>query len=251
MTPITRAILVLLAVALILLPHSSRAAELHVLAGGSVTAVLSELAPQFEKTSGHMVVIHFDSTPNLIKRAITSPFDLGVVPADVLADPAARARFAPDPTTGIARVGYGVAIRAGTPKPDVTTPAALRQALLDARSIAFVPASAAGAQVIRAFEALGIADAMKAKTVPQAAPADIPRAVAAGQAEFGVFLINVLIGPGVELAGPFPQPLQTELAFTAAVAAQTDNADAARAFIAFLTSPRAVAVIRAKGMTPG
>src|SRR5580698_1530053 len=95
------------------------AAELRVLAGGSMTTVLNELGPQFERSSGHKLVIHFDSTPNLIKLATSEPFDLGVVPIDLFKDAAAKARFGP--TINVARVGYGVAVRAGAPRPDVST----------------------------------------------------------------------------------------------------------------------------------
>ena len=231
---------------------SARAAELKILAGGSMTASLNELGPQFERASGHKLTIVFDSTPNLIK-AVTSgaPFDLGVVPVDVFKDAAARARFASGPTTDIARVGYGVAVRAGAPKPDVGTPDALKQTLLKAQSIAFVPESAAGAYVSRVFERLGIADAMKTKTKVQTAPGEIAKAVARGDAELGVFLTNVLIAPGVELAGSFPADLQQDLVFSAAVAADAKDAAAAKAFIDFLQTPEAAAVLKAKGMTPG
>jgi molybdate transport system substrate-binding protein len=227
------------------------AAELKVLAGGSMTGPLNELAPQFERASGHKFVIHFDSTPNLIKLATSAPFDLGVVPVDVFKNAEAKARFAPGPTTDIARVGYGIAVRAGAPKPDVGTPDALKKALLDAQSVAFLPASAAGAYVSSVFERLGIGEAMKAKTKPQTATGDIAKAVAKGDAELGVFLINVLMAPGVEIAGPFPAELQNDLVFTSAVAADTKEAEAAKAFITFLKTPAAVVVIKAKGMEPG
>src|SRR6185437_5750128 len=223
------------------------AAELKILAGGSTTGWMNELAPQFERASGHKLVIHFDSTPNLIKQATSgAPFDLAVVPVDVFKDAAARARFAPGPTIDIARVGYGVIVRAGVPKPDVGTPDALKATLLGAQSIAFVPESAAGAYVLSVFGRLGIADAMKVKTRPQTAPAQIAPAVAKGEAELGVFLVNVLVGPGVEMAGPFPTELQQELVFAAAVAADSRDAEAAKAFITFLTTPAAAAVIKTK-----
>jgi len=230
----------------------AQAAELKVLAGGSMTASLQELGPQFERASGHKLVMQFDSTPNLIKAATSgAPFDLGVVPVDVMKDAAARAHFAGGPTIDIARVGYGVAVRAGAAKPDVHTPAALKETLLKAQSITFIPESAAGAYVLSVFARLGIADAMKAKTKTQTATGAIAQAVAKGDAELGVFLTNVLIAPGVELAGPFPAELQQDLVFTAAVAADSKEAQAARAFINYLKTPEAVAVIKAKGLTPG
>ena len=243
----------MLGLTLVLSPIANlQAAELKVLAGGSITDSLKELGPQFERASGHKVVVQFGSTPQLIKEATSgSPFDLGVVPVDVLKDAAARTRFASGPTTDIARVGYGVVVRAGAPKPDVSSPEALKQTLLKAQSITFLPESAAGAYVLSVFARLGIGEAMKAKTRPQTVPAQIPQAVAKGEAELGVFLINVLMAPGVELAGPFPGDLQQELVFTAAVAADTKDADAAKALITYLTTPAATAVIKAKGMTPG
>jgi molybdate transport system substrate-binding protein len=240
----------MLGLALVLSPMVE-AAELRVLAGGSTTGWLNELSPQFERATGHKVTIHFDSTPNLIKQATGTPFDLGVVPVDVFKNAEAKARFASGPTLDIARVGYGVAVRAGAPKPDVSTPDALKKTLLDAQSVAFLPASAAGAYVSSVFERLGIGEAMKAKTKPQTATGDIAKAVAKGDAELGVFLINVLMAPGVEIVGPFPAELQNDLVFTSAVAADTKEAEAARAFIAYLKTPAAVAVIKAKGMEPG
>ena len=227
-----------------------QAAELGVLAGGSMTGVLNELGPQFERASGHKLVIHFDSTPNLIKLATSGePFDLGVVPVDLFKDAAAKARFGP--TIDIARVGYGVAVRAGAPRPDVSTPDAFKKTLVEAKSIAYLPASAAGAYVSSVLERLGIADVVKAKTRVQTSTGAIAQAVADGDAELGIFLVNVLKAPGVELAGTFPGELQQELVFTAAVITDSKEADAAKAFIDFLTTPAAIAVIKAKGMNPG
>jgi molybdate transport system substrate-binding protein len=231
---------------------SLQAAELKVIAGGSMTALLKELAPPFEKATGHTLSIHFDSTPNIISRVNSgTPFDVVVVPIDVFKDAAVKARFAPGPAVDIARVGYGVAFRAGASKPDVSTPDALKKTLLAASSIAFVPASAAGAYVTKVFERLGIGEEMKTKTKVQAGPPQIAPAVAKGEAELGVFLSNVLIGPGVELAGPFPAELQQELVFTSAIAADTSQAGAAKALIDYLKSPAATATIKAGGMTPG
>ena len=230
----------------------ARAAELKMIAGGSMTGPLKEIVPQFEAATGHRLTVHFDSTPSLIKQATSGePLDLAVVPVDVYKDAAARARFAPGPTTDVARVGYGIIVRSGAAKPDVSTPDALKKALLDAPSVAYVRSSAAGACVTKIFERLGIAEEMKAKTKALQLPDQIAPAVAKGDAELGVFLINTLIAPGVDLAGPFPAELQQELAFSAAVAADSRQPDAAKAFINYLTSPAATAIIKAKGMTPG
>jgi molybdate transport system substrate-binding protein len=239
----------LLGLAMAVAPAAT-AAELKVLAGGSMTASLKELAPAFERLTGHKLEMHFAATPELIKMATSAPFDLGVVPVDVMKNDAARAKFAPGPTTDIAHIGFGVAVRAGAARPDVSTPDALKAALLNATSVTFLPESAAGAHVLRVFERLGIADAMKAKTKAQTVPAAIAQAVASGEAELGVFLTNVLIAPGVALAGPFPGDLQLDFVLTGAVAADSRHPDAARAFLDFLRTPEAAAVFRAKGVTP-
>jgi len=250
--PLLKSVAILLSSAFVMTSTSLQAAELKVIAGGSMTAPLNALAAPFEKASGHKLSIHFDSTPNIIARVNAgTPFDVAVVPADVFKDAAAKARFAPGPTIDIARVGYGVIARAGAPKPDISTPDAFKKALLAAPSIAFLPASAAGAYVTKVFERLGIAEEMKAKTKVQAAPPQIAPAVAKGEAEMGVFLMNVLVAPGVELVGPFPGELQQELVFTSAVAADTAEAAAAKTLINYLTTPEATAIIKAAGMTPG
>ena len=243
-----------LAVAIVasVIPAMTDAAELKVIAGGSMTAPLNRISPEFENASGHKLSIHFDSTPNIIARVNAgTPFDVVVVPADVFKDAAVRMHFAPGPTVDVARVGYGVIVRAGAPKPDISTSGAFKQAMLAAPSLAFLPSSAAGAYVTKVFERLGIVEEMKVKTKVQASPAQIPQAVAKGEADIGVFLSNVLIAPGVELVGPFPGDLQQELVFTSAVAADTRETDAAKALIDYLRSPAATAVIKAAGMTPG
>src|SRR5260370_11926450 len=200
----------MLGFAIVMSPFADlRATELKILAGSSMTGSLNELGPQFERDSGHKLVIHFDSTPNLIKLAISgAPFDLAVVPVDVFKDAAAKARFAPGPTIDIARVGYGAIVRAGAPKPDVSTSDALKQTLLNAQSIAFVPESAAGGYVLKTFDRLGITEAMKAKTKPQPTPAQIAPAVAKGEAGLRACLVNALTGPRVELAWAFVSHLQ-------------------------------------------
>jgi molybdate transport system substrate-binding protein len=233
-------------------PQVAKTAELNVLAGGGIAGPMRELGAQFERASGHKLAFRFGTTPELIKLATSGgPFDLGVVPVDVFRDADARAKFAAGPTTEIARVGLGVAVRAGAPKPDISTPDALKQTLLKAHSIASILESATGYQVLRVFERLGISEPMKAKVKSLAAPAQLVQAVANGDAELGVFLTNVLTTPGLDLVGPFPAEVQQNVVFTSAVAADSKEMDAAKAFIAFLRTPAATAVIKTMGMTPG
>jgi molybdate transport system substrate-binding protein len=228
-----------------------KASELKLVAGGSLAGLFKQLGPQFEKASGHTLSIHFDSTPNIISRINAgTPFDAVVVPADVFKDAAAKSHLA-EPAVNVARVGYGVIVRAGAPKPDLSTPDAFKKALLAASSVASVPASAAGAYIAKVYERLGIAEEMKAKTKVQALPTTIAPAVANGEAELGIFLTNVFNASGIELAGPFPADLQQELPFTAAVAADAKEAAAAKALIDFLKTPDATAAIKAAGMIPG
>ena len=244
---------VLLGSVLVLASASAvQAAELQVIAGGGIAGSLNEIAALFERASGHKIVIRYGTAPELIKMAASGvPFDLGVVPQDVWKDAAARAQVASGPTPNVARVGIGVAVRTGAPKPDIGTVEALKQTLLKAQSIASIPASATGTQLAGIYERLGITDEMNAKTKAQPAPKQIIEAVANGGAELAVFLLNVLIDPRLDIVGPFPAEVQREIVYAVGVAANSKEPDATKAFVAYLMSPPAIAVIKAKGMNPG
>lgn len=241
-----------LGLAIVLLPPANaQGAEIRVLAGGAMTAVWGELEPKFEQASGHKLEIFFGTTPNLIKEATSGrPFDIAIVPVDVMQDTAARAKFATGPTLDIARVGLGVAVRAGMPKPDISTPDALKATLLTAESVASIPESATGYSIAKVFERLGISDQMKAKMKAQPNPAQVVAVVAKGNVALGLFLVNVLTAPGIDVVGPFPAELQQDVVFTAALAADTKESVGATALMTYLKTPEAASIIRAKGMTP-
>jgi molybdate transport system substrate-binding protein len=231
---------------------SAHAAELQVIAGAGIRAALNEIAARFERATGHKVVIRYGTAPELMKMATTGgPFDLGVCPADVYKDEGTRAQFTPQSMPEVARIGIGVAVRAGAPKPDISTPEALKQALLKSRSIASIPASATGAYLATVYERLGISEEVKARMKAQGEPREIAPAVDRGEAEIAVFILNILTDPRLDVVGPLPAELQRETVYQAGVAAGARDPAAAKAFIAYVMSPEGAAVIRANGMTPG
>jgi molybdate transport system substrate-binding protein len=230
---------------------NAKAAEIRVIAGGGASNVLQQLGPQFEQATGHKLNISYGGTPALVKQlASGEAFDLVVVPMQVLADASAKARLVAAPTKDIARVGVGLGVPEAAPKPDISTPDALKAALLKAKSITMVPESANGAHILKVFERLGIADAMKPKIVAQSDPLKLAPALARGEAEIGLYVTNQLLAPGIVLVGSFPDELNTYLTFTAGVSREAAQPEAAKAFIAHLTTPAAAAIIRAKGMEP-
>jgi molybdate transport system substrate-binding protein len=232
--------------------QAAHSAEIKVVTGGSMGGVFAELVPQFERTSGHKVTVFYGTLPQIIQRAAAGePFDVGIVPAQVYKSAAAAPKFASGPAPHIGRVGYAVAVRVGDPKPDLTTTDAFKRSMLQAKSVVFIPGSGAGAYILKVFDRLGIGDAMKTKTKTVAKAGEIAQAVASGDAELGVFVVTVFAAPGVEIAGPFPAELNDELVWDGVLAADPKEADAAKAFVEFLASPAAAAVLKAKGMTPG
>jgi molybdate transport system substrate-binding protein len=225
--------------------------SLRIIAGGGISNVLQALGPQFERVSGHTLVLTYDGTPALVRRfQAGEAFDLAVVPQQAYFDPAAQARLAPAPMVDIARVGVGLGVAEGAAKPDISTPEALKRTLLAAKSITMVPESANGAHILKVFAQLGIAEAMRAKLLAQTDPLALAPALARGEAEIGLYVTNLLLAPGIALVGEFPAELNTHLTFTAGLSREAAHPEAAKAFIAHLTTPGAAAAIAAKGMQP-
>lgn len=237
---------------LLALSAGSRAAEIAVLASNGVKTVLEELAPPFEKSTGHRLVFGFAPAADLKGRIEKGEaFDVAILTAAVTDDLIRQGRLAAATRADVAKSGAGVAIRKGAPRPDIATAEAFKRSLLAAKSIAYVATGATGANMRKIFEQFGIAEEMKAKTKVLTG-ISAPEAVANGEAELGFTQISeILPVAGAELAGPLPPGVQIYTIFPAAVGTGAKEPVAGQTFIRFLTAPDAGPVIRAKGMEPG
>ncbi len=225
---------------------AAQAAEVKVFSGGGFRSVVTELAPMFERTTGHKVVATFDSNDGLERRIKAGEsFDvllIGTPTFEVLGD-----RIAPAPRAVVGRAGLGVAVRAGTPKPDITSADALKRALLGAKAVSYVGDGLSGVLFLALLDRLGIAEPMKPKLKPTAV-ANVAKAVASGQADLVVHTMPVILAEsGVELVGPVPAEIQSYVDLSAGLNAAAKEPEAGKALITFLTSDAAIAVIKAKG----
>lgn len=229
--------------------REASADEIKVYSTPTLKTVLDRLAPDFQRSSGHTLATRYGSVAAL-KKEIDSgaAFDVAVLVPAMVDELILQGRIVAGSRTDIARTGTGVAIRAGLPRPDVSTVDALRRALLAAKSLAYDADSASGRSMLALFDRLAIRDQVTPRLV-SAAGGSVMKAIADGKAEMTVITIPNIVGvPGVELAGLLPPELQSYTVFTAGTAAQTVSPDAARALIEYLASPAAVAVLEARGM---
>ena len=235
------------------LASGSQAAEIKVLSSNAIKTVLEELVPQFEKATEHKVALTLGTAAEL-KVAIEkgAPFDVAIGTAAGIDDLAKQGKVDADTKAALARSGVGVAVKKGAPKPDISTTEGFKKALLDAKSIAFVEQGNSGIYLKTLFVRLGIADQIKDKLKPLPASNPAAHAVANGEAEIGMTQISeILPYPGADLVGPLPADIQLTTVFSAGVAADSKDAAAAKAFLAFLNSSAANAVKKAKGLDPG
>jgi molybdate transport system substrate-binding protein len=230
----------------------AQAAEIKLLASNAVRTVLQDVAPQFEQASGHKLVITFGSTGNLTTSIDKgTPFDVAIVGADALDNLIKRGVLAP-PRLDIARSGIGVAYHKSAPKPDISTAAALKATLLSAKSVSFNPQGLSGTHMLAVLDKMGIAAEVRAKLkVP---PVSAAEDVAKGLAEIGVTQSSEILphaAEGAQLAGPLPPEVQLYTVFSIALGTKAQQADAAKALIAYLRAPALVPVLKAKGLEPG
>ena len=228
----------------------TQAAEIKVLATGAQTDVFKELIPQFESATGHKVVAEYAATPQVMKKIESgAPFDVVVMIDTPMKDPANQQYFAAGPRPPVSSVGLGAAVKAGAPKPDISTPEAFKQTLLKAKSVTILPESINGKHFLAVFDRLGIAEEMKPKLKLVNAPTEVTPSVAKGEAEMALFINNLLVNvPGVDYVGPVPAQFDQNLVFAAAVGAKAKEPEAAKAFIQHVTTPAAGALMKKYGM---
>lgn len=231
-------------------PGIAQAAEVRVLAVGAYTEAFKQIVPEFERASGHKINVSYAATPVFVKQIEAGdPFDVAILVSGPMKDLTGKGAFAAGAQPTVSSVGLGAAVKAGAPKPDLSSPEAFKQTLIKAKSVAILPESVNGKHFLDVFDRLGIGEEMKAKIKAQKEPAEVAAAVAKGEAELALFISNPLVGvAGVDYAGPVPKEFQQTLAFNAAVGAKAKEADAASAFIKHLTSPASAAIIKAHGM---
>jgi len=224
------------------------AAEVKIFTSRAIATVLEVIGPEFERTTGNKLNVISGFSPVFVRQINAGePFDVIASPPGTIDGLMKDGKVLAETRTKLVRSGVGVEVRKGAPKPDISSTEAFKRALLNAKSIGYLPT----AGVPQLIERLGIADAIKHKvTIPDT---DIvSELVAKGELEVGVVVITqILTTPGVDLVGPLPPDIQFYTSFEGAVSSQSRAPDAARALIKFLTSPVAIPVIKAQGMEPG
>ena len=233
----------------------SQAAELKVLATGSMAEPLKELGEAFTHNSGHTLLFSLGTT-GVVMNKIASGETADVIVISVEAADALQkeGKILAATRADVANSLLGVAVKSGAAVPDISTPDALKKAIVAARSISYPDpklGATSGIYIESLFGTFGIADAAKAKATVKPIGAQVADAVAKGEVELGLtFLSELVPNKGITVVGPFPDDVQNPTLYTAAVAAGTPNEAAARAFVAYITGPQSIATLKAAGVAP-
>jgi molybdate transport system substrate-binding protein len=235
-------------------PRGAAAAEIKVLTAGAFKQVLLALVPDFEKQTGHKVTVENDTVGALTKRVEGGEaFDVAVLTPSAVNNLTGKGKLVAGSSANLARVGVGVMVKAGAPKPDIGSVEAFKRALLAAKSVAYIdPASggSSGIYVAGLLDKLGIADQVKpkAKLKKGGYVADL---IVSGEAELGIHQISEIVPvKEVTLVGPLPAEIQNYTVYAAGLGGNARDAEAAKALIKALSGPAAADVLKSKGMEP-
>jgi molybdate transport system substrate-binding protein len=235
-----------------IMAQSATAAEIKVLTTGAFKQVVVALVPEFEKATGHKVVLDNGTVGQLQKRVDDGEtFDVLVLSPKGIEDYIKSGKIVAGSNANLAKVGVGVMVKEGAPKPDISSVEAFKQALLNAKSVGYIdPASggSSGIYVAGLLDKLGIAEQIKPKAKLQKG-GHVSDLVKAGEAEIGIHQNSEIVGQaGVTLVGPLPKDIQNYTTYAVGLSASAKQAEAAQAFIKVLTGPSAAAVLKATGM---
>ena len=243
------------AAALMIGPRSE-AAEIHALITTAMKAAVDELAPAFERTGGDSFRVSYGPSGGVARRFVAGePADVIIIDSGALQDLIRQGKVLPG-RTDIARTGIGIAVRKGAPRPDVSSPEALKRALLAAKSIGHTAPAGGGitaAHITKLFERLGIAAevAPKVRLAAGGPNGRVSVLVSSGVAEIGLQQVSELMSnPGVEVIGMLPPELQQITVYSAGIATTAKEPDAGRALIGFLSVPEAIAIYKTRGLMP-
>ena len=242
-------------VCLLMVGMAAEAADLKVLSTNSMRAIMEDLGPKFELATGHKLAFTFATLGGAVKRVQGGEAaDVVIIPQPGIDGFVKDGKTVAGNVIVVARSGTGVAVRKGAPKPDISSPEALKRALLAAKSVSYSDPALGGASGIhfaKVLDRLGIANEMKSKTVFAIPPNTIELMVANGEAEIGVTSTQGIIAvAGIELVGLLPGDLRDTIVFSAAIMAGAKDTAASKALVDFLRTPDAAAVIKAMGMEP-
>jgi molybdate transport system substrate-binding protein len=236
-----------------LAPRATEAAELRVFSTGAPLAAAKAIAAKFSAETGHTVAFTIGQPATIQQKlAAGEQADVVVVPAALIAPLEKHGKLPVGSGVNVARVGIGVVVRAGAPRPDVVTPASIRKLLMDAPSIAYSdPESVVGKAITRMIEQMGIADVVKPKVTHAYAITGGVNLVADGKVEVGLFIISeILPVKGVTLVGPLPAEFQSYIVFGAAITSHTAAPGPAGSLVQALSGPAAREAWMAAGMEP-
>jgi molybdate transport system substrate-binding protein len=244
---------ILVAAALLLVATGAEAAEIKALITTAMNEAIVVLVPQFEKTTGHKVTVSYDPSGGLARRLRGGEFaDMILVASPELDKLIAEGKVVN--RVDVSRTGIAIAVKKGAPKPDVSTPEALKRALLNAKSVGHTAPAGGGItalHLLRTFEKLGIAQEVAAKTKLAAGGPNgrVSTLIVNGEAEIAFQQVSELMSnPEVEVVGMLPDELQQITINSAGVTAVAKEADVARALIAHMTTPAALALYKTKGL---
>jgi len=230
------------------------AAEIRVLSTQATEQAYRELVPQFEKASGHKVTTVFTGTLDANKRlAAGETYDLLIMSAPSIEEHIKAGKVVAGSRVDLAKSGVGVGVKAGAPKPDISTTQALKRTLSAAKSIGY-STGPSGIYMIGVFQRMGIADEIKPNPKLKQTPTGVfvGSIIANGEAEIGFQQVSELSHfAGVDYVGPLPAEIQQFTIFSSGIMAGAKEADAAKALVNFITAPAAAAVFKKIGMEPG